>query len=123
MAGMMIRQTTGLAVGLNGILRAAALLAMLPLAGCGSIALFGKYDVPESPEVAAAPWPQLVDVPAALPPGSYGPSAPDPAIGVATQAALSRASAEAIPRATTLSQPVIDPATREKMLARAQRAR
>src|SRR5690625_2253845 len=118
-----MRRTAGMMTGLNGVTRAAALLAVLLLTGCGSIALFGKYDIPESPEVAAAPWPRLVDVPEALPAGSFGPSAPDPAIGLATEAALSRASAEARPRAATLSQPVIDPVTRARMLARAERAR
>lgn len=98
-------------------------LIVFTLAGCGSIALFGEYDIPESSEVAAAPWPRLVDVPEALPRGSYGPSAPDPAIGTTTAAALMRAGAEAEPRAASLSEPVIDPALRARMLARAQRAR
>jgi len=109
--------------GLKHITRIAPLLAFLLTGGCGSIALFGEYDVPESPEVASAPWPQLVDVPEAPPIGSYGPATPDPAIGLATETALMRASAEARPRAETLAQPVIDPATRARMLARAERAR
>lgn len=108
--------------GLMGISRALVLAAFLP-AGCGSVALFGEYDIPESPEVAAAPWPRLIDVPEALPRGSYGPAAPDPAIGIATEIALEHASAEARPRAEALSRPVIDPATRARMLARAERAR
>ena len=63
-----------------------AALMLLALAGCGGDGLFRTYDLPESPDVATAPWPRLVDTPPAPPTGS--PAAPDPAEGRAVAAEL-----------------------------------
>lgn len=125
-------------------------LALLALAGCGTVELFGEYEIPESADVAAAPWPRLVDVPDAPPHGEYTEAVPDPAIGVVAQAELgvaadaagSRATAlagtgpgldpaaqpgaaalaAAEARAEALSTPVISPAEREDLLERARQA-
>ncbi len=58
---------------------APALLALAGLlAGCGTSELFGTYDAPESPDVAEAPWPRLVDTPTPPPPQSVAKPAPHP---------------------------------------------
>ena len=57
-------------------------MAFLP-AGCGTVALFGEYDIPESADVAEADWPRLADIPPAPSAGTYGEAAPDPAQGAA----------------------------------------
>ena len=101
----------------------AAAVAMAALAGCGTVELFGKYDLPESPEVAAAPWPRLVDTPPAPPVGVYTAAVPDPAEGVLAQRDLAAAAAGANARAAELSAPVIGDAERAAMLAAARRAR
>lgn len=98
-------------------------LAVLALAGCGTVDLFGEYDIPESPDVAAAPWPELVDIPEAPPVGTYTQDVPDPAIGVAAQADLGHAATAANSRAAALSGPVISEAERAAMLSRARKAR
>ena len=98
-------------------------LAMLALSGCGTVELFGKYDVPESPEVASAPWPRLVDTPEAPPVGAYSLAVPDPAQGVVAQSDLAAAAGRANDRAAELSQPVIGEAERAAMLDAARRAR
>ena len=103
------------------IVAAAAVLSAL--GGCGTVELFGKYDLPESPEVAAAPWPRLVDTPPAPPVGVYSPAVPDPAEGVVAQSDLGVAAAGANARATALSGPVIGEAERAAMLAAARRVR
>jgi hypothetical protein len=105
------------------IVAAAALAGAAMLAGCGTVELFGKYDLPESPEVAAAPWPRLVDTPAAPPVGVYSEQVPDPTEGVAAQADLGAAAAGANARAAELAPPVIGGAERAAMLAAARRAR
>jgi ribonuclease E len=87
----------------------AAALAAATLSSCGSIALFDQYDIPESPEVAAAPWPKLIDTPPAPPVGTYTAAVPDPAEGVATQADLGAAGAAANARAAALAAPVVAP--------------
>lgn len=101
----------------------AALFGAAALAGCGTVELFGKYDLPESPEVAAAPWPRLVDVPPAPPAGDYTAAVPDPAEGALAQTDLGAAAAGANARAAALSQPVIGEAERAAMLAAARRGR
>jgi hypothetical protein len=90
---------------------AAALLAALPgaLAGCGTMELFHTYDLPEDPKVAAAPWPRLIDTPAAPPVGVYTPAVPDPAAGVLAQSDLAAAGAAADARAAELAAPVAAP--------------
>ena len=96
---------------------------LIALSGCGTVELFGEYDIPESADVAAAPWPKLVDVPEAPPVGEYTDNVPDPAQGVLVQADLSAIAASASARAAELSRPVIGNAERAEMLARASRAR
>ena len=92
------------------------------LSGCESAALFAR-DVPESAEVAAAPWPRLVDTPAAPAPGTFSAAAPDPAAGkVITDDLAAQASAATVGR-DALSGPVIDPAERARMLRRARAPR
>jgi len=77
------------------------------LAGCGTTELFGTYDVPESPEVAEAPWPRLVDTPTPPPQGTYGPGVPDPAQGVAVVSDLTSVATDSAARAETLRDPVL----------------
>lgn len=131
-------------------LRALPLVAAMGvgLSGCGTVDLFGQYDIPESTDVAAAPWPRLVDVPEAPPVGEYTDAVPNPVEGAMAQADLGAAStaasaraaelagtdtgagqpgagmiAAANARAAALSRPVISPAEREAMLARARQTR
>lgn len=94
----------------------AAALSLMPLlAGCGSAKLFRTYDLPESEGVAEAPWPQLVDTPAAPPAGQYGPGIPDPAQGAAVSADLDQISEDASARAATLAGPVLSEADRRRL--------
>jgi hypothetical protein len=97
--------------------------ALAALSGCGTVELFGRYNVPESPEVAAAPWPRLIDTPAAPPVGVYSAAVPDPVEGVAAQSERGAAAAGAEARAAALAEPVIGDAERAAMLAAARRAR
>jgi hypothetical protein len=97
--------------------------ALIVLSGCGTVELFGEYDIPESPDVAAAPWPKLVEVPEAPPVGEYTENVPDPAQGVAVQADLSAIASSASARAAALAGPVIGEDERSEMLARASRSR
>jgi hypothetical protein len=101
----------------------AGLGALAGLAGCGTVELFGKYDLPESPEVAAAPWPRLVDTPDVPRVGVYSAAVPNPAEGAAAQTDLGAAAASANARAVELAQPVIGEAERAAMLAAARQAR
>ena len=98
----------------------AQLIALLVLAGCGMAGPFAELDLPEGPGVAAAPWPRLVDVPAAPPVGTYTPAVPDPAIGKQVVENLSVEAAIARARAETLNEPVIAPENRAAMEARAK---
>lgn len=120
------------------------------LAGCGTVGLFGEYEVAESPEVETTPYPRLVDVPDAPPVGEYTEAVPDPTGGAAAQtdlaaaatvadvraaslarvdpaanarAAAADAVAAANARAARLAAPVISDSEREAMLARAKRGR
>ncbi len=106
---------------------AAALVAALAagLSSCGSVAIFGEYDIPESPQVAVAPWPKLVDTPAAPPVGTYTAAVPDPAEGVLTQADLGAAGAEANARGAGLAAPIVavDQRAAENAIAAAAAAR
>ncbi|MDT8344841.1 MAG: hypothetical protein RQ752_10465 [Thermohalobaculum sp.] len=103
------RGRAGLAIeGLAIAARAgAAGLALGLLSGCGTSELFGTYDLPESPGVADAPWPRLVDTPTPPPAGTFGPGIPDPAQGVAVVSDLSAIAAVSAERAALLGQPVI----------------
>ncbi|MEL6575570.1 MAG: hypothetical protein AAFU72_02250 [Pseudomonadota bacterium] len=88
---------------------------VLVLSSCGTVELFGEYDVPERAETAEAPWPRLVDVPSAPPVGSYSATVPDPAQGVALQVELNAAAAEQNAAAVELNQPVLSEADRRKL--------
>ena len=92
-----------------GFLCTAAFL-LLPLAGCGSAKLFRSHQMPESPGVAEAPWPQLVDTPSAPPVGSYSDAVPDPARGAAAMAVLNQEAQDSAARAEALSAPVLSEA-------------
>ncbi len=82
-------------------------IALASLGACGSASLFRSYDVPESPTVEDAPWPRLVDVPAAPEAGEYSVEVPDPAQGVALELDFAGVTADATRRADELSQPVL----------------
>jgi hypothetical protein len=66
---------------MNGFLCSATFLLLASLAGCGGPKLFTAHPVPESPQVADAPWPRLVDTPEAPAKGTFGAGVPDPAVG------------------------------------------
>ncbi len=100
---------------MNGFLCSAVFLLMVSLAGCGSAKLFSANPVPESPGVAEAPWPRLVDTPEAPAKGSYGAGVPDPAVGVATTGELGLAARDAAERAEVLAEPVLTEAERSRL--------
>jgi len=100
-----------------------AAIGLAGLSGCGTVGLFGEYDLPESPEVAAAPWPRLVDVPAAPAVGSYTADVPDPAVGRRTLEELGVEASVASARAEALAGPVLSEADRAALLGRAEAAR
>ena len=84
-----------------------ALGAALLLSACGSVQLFGQYDLPEDPAVANTPWPRLVDTPSVPEAGSFSEKVPDPANGTRTQTDLSTAAVFAESRRQELAGPVI----------------
>lgn len=96
---------------------------LLVVASCGTVELFGQYDLPEGAEVADAPYPRLIDVPQAPEQGSYTASVPDPVQGARTQADLSAEAVVAERAAEELSGPVISEAEKARLLARAKRKR
>jgi hypothetical protein len=100
---------------MNGFLCSAAILLLVSLAGCGSAKLFSAHPVPESPGIAEAPWPRLVDTPEAPAKGSYGAGVPDPAVGVAATVELGLAARDAAERAEALNQPVLTEAERRRL--------
>ncbi|GMG80825.1 hypothetical protein LNKW23_00370 [Paralimibaculum aggregatum] len=100
-----------------GAAHGVAAALVLALAGCESFRLFNEYQVVESPEVEATPWPLLVDVPPAPPPGTYTAAVPDPAGGIAVQTELSLASESAGPKAARLAPPVLSEAERKALAA------
>lgn len=92
------------------------------LSGCGLGGdVFASYDLPESPDVADAPWPRLADAPAAIAPGTYTAAAPDPAVGEAVVQDLTAEAAAAAARAAEAGKPLMDPA--EAALLREPRTR
>lgn len=93
----------------------AAILLLASLAGCGSANLFGAYPVPESAAAKDAPWPRLVDTPAAPAKGTYSDAVPDPAAGIAITAGLGIAARDAAARAEALGQPVLTEAERSRL--------
>ncbi len=100
---------------------AAACLMVLALSACGTIGVFGQYDLQESPEVAAAPWPRLVDTPSAPPPGEFSEATPDPAKGARAQTDLSATAIVSEIRARELAAPVISEEEKARMLRRANK--
>ena len=96
----------------------AACLLLPALAGCGTAKLFDAHPLPESASAADAPWPRLVDTPAAPPRGSYNAEVPDPANGVAISAQLGLAIEDARARAEPLRAPVLTDAERRKLTGR-----
>ena len=100
---------------------AARLAVLMVLAGCGTVELFGRYDLPEGADVEAAPYPRLIDVPTAPQRGTYTAAVPDPAEGARTQADLSAAAAVAENVADDLSGPVISDAEKARLQAAARR--
>lgn len=98
----------------NNFLCASAFLPLL-LAGCGSAGLFKAHDLPESPDVADAPWPRLADTPAAPPAGAFGAGVPDPAAGAAASSDLAQVTRDAAARAQALSAPVLSEAERRRL--------
>lgn len=88
---------------------AASAVLAVAVAGCGTAELFGEHGLPESPDVAAAPWPRLVDVPEAPPVGIYTADVPDPAEGARTQVELAAAATAAGARAAELAGPPAGP--------------
>lgn len=92
------------------------ILLGLALNGCGTIGLFGTYDLPESEDVSDAEWPRLVNVPAVPDQGTYTDAIPDPAIGIALETDLKQISEGATARAERLSEPVLTDADRAELL-------
>ena len=99
----------------------AQFVAALALAGCGTVEIFGRYDLPESPAVEATPYPKLVDTPTAPARGEYTAAVPNPADGARNQADLSAQAVVADARARALSGPVISDEERARMQRRARR--
>ena len=100
---------------MNGFLCSAAFMLLVSLAGCGSAKLFSAHPVPESPGIADAPWPRLVDTPEAPAKGTYGPGVPDPAAGIATTVELGLVARDAAERAEVLAEPVLTEAERRRL--------
>lgn len=98
---------------------AAALLA--GLAGCDTYTLFTGNEIPESAEVGATPYPRLVSVPEAPPPGEFDQNVPDPAQGTAILVDLSATANAAARRAEILNDPVLTDAERLALLRAASR--
>jgi hypothetical protein len=75
------------------------------LSGCEARRAFLDYPDVESPTVAAAPWPRLVDAPE---PSGARVSAPDPAAGAAVAESLRLDAAVAAAEAERLAAPVFE---------------
>lgn len=101
----------------TGLVCGAAML-VLALAGCEPFRLFNDYETAQSDDVAEAPWPRLVDVPRAPPPGQFGPGVPDPTTGAVLRAALAERARRAAERRTRLEGAVIDEASRRVLTRR-----
>lgn len=85
----------------------------MALAGCGAGgAVFGSYDLPETPEVTAAEWPRLAESEDAA---TLAAEAPDPAGGRAIHAELTAEAAVAAARAAELGQPLLSEAERRRL--------
>ncbi|MGF1445595.1 MAG: hypothetical protein ACFBRM_05275 [Pikeienuella sp.] len=105
------------------IAAAAPLGLVFGLGGCDSFRLFNDYEVVESPSVAEAPWPRLVEVPETPPPGTFTADIPDPVVGIAVETELSVGAAGAGTRVARVAPPVLTEPERATLLAREARAR
>ncbi len=86
------------------------------LSGCGAGgAVFGGYDLPESPDVTDAEWPRLADAPEAVADGVYPPSAPNPVNGLVVVETLTAEAAASAARAERLRAPVVSAAEKRRM--------
>ncbi len=90
-------------------------MLLMSLAGCGSAQLFSDHPDPETPGVAEAPWPRLVDTPEAPAKGTYGAGVPDPAAHVAERVELEHTARDAAVRAEVLAEPVLTEAERRRL--------
>ena len=94
-----------------------ALLAAVPLAGCGAGgAVFGGYDLPQTADAPPGDWPRLADV-------TFPTDAPDPATGAAVIASLSVAAAASAARADALAGPVMTEAEAARLRTAGRRSR
>ncbi|MEM8792727.1 MAG: hypothetical protein AAGE80_13995 [Pseudomonadota bacterium] len=100
---------------MTGLRTGAVVALLIPLCGCGTVGLFGEYDLPENPEIGQAEWPRLVDVPEAPPRGQYSADAPDPAVGTALLSDLGSVAADAKTRAEQFADPVLSDADRRQL--------
>lgn len=100
----------------------AQFVAALVLTGCGTAQIFTDYEVNEDPSVESAPWPRLVDTPAAPAVGSYSAAVPDPAKGAAVHVELRTVAGVAAARARNLSAPILTDAEREALTRRTREA-
>ncbi len=101
----------------------AALAVAIGLSGCGTVELFGQYELSELPGTEEAPYPRLIDTPSAPPVGTYTPAVPNPERG---SDVLERLTTEALVsdvRARDLARPVIPADELEQMLSNADDAR
>lgn len=105
--------------------RAGALLLLL-LGACAPGARLGPdlgaYAIAESPAVAAAPWPKLLDVPVPPPPGTFTAEVPDPAAGEAIAVGLRAEALRLRRRIDAVAGPVLTAEERAR-LARGVAAR
>ena len=108
-------------IGFKRLCCTAQFVAVLSLAGCGTVEVFGRYDLPESQAVETTPYPRLVDTPSAPARGEYSAAVPDPVQGARNQADLSAQAVVADARARDLAGPVISEEERARMLRRAKR--
>lgn len=92
-------------------------------AGCDSVRLFRGYEFQESASVESTPYPRLVDTPDAPAVGTYTQEVPDPANGVATVVELQSRGAGANAMRAELGEPVIDDATRKRLMRARARAK
>lgn len=100
----------------------AQFVAALFLAGCGTVEVFGKYDLPEDPSIETTPYPRLIDTPGAPAVGEYTAAAPDPARGAGVNRDLTTEAALASVRARELSAPILSDREREALFQKARAA-
>ena len=100
----------------------AQFVAALLLAGCGTVEVFGKYDLPEDPSVESTPYPRLVDTPTAPAVGEYSAAVPDPERGAGVTRDLTTEAALASVRARELSAPILSDAERNALFRKARAA-